>query len=699
MKKLLRTFILSILTLSLTLTAFACGDPQDEEKTVEPIKKVDYEGTHIYNQTETGKYLVKDGQTDYVLVVTDSVYSLYSEAKSDFVILFEKATGIVINVVTDDKVTYSENAKYISLGETALVEQAGISKDEYSKEKLKDCGVRIITKGDSIFLLGSTYYGINYSIYVLFELMFNFEMYYRNCMYIDTGVFNVPLMNYDVTDVPDIDYRGISDRVDWKSSDMNAVTEIDTAAFGSSAVTEIALRGNRFKTVEYGWYDLMMPAHPYLDNPTVTASSTVHNILTGYLIRELSEQKWYSDSGKQCCFTAHGDLESRERFIKRVADVVMNSIQQYPTELYPQYKAISFSCTDGSTASCMCEACSKIAEDNNGAYLAAAIMFVNEVNAIVQPWLEENKDKPWYRDDFEIQLLSYSNLSQAPVYFDDNGNPTPCSEEVICQKGTAIYFAGGGPSIEDMQPMYDEANDEVRKNIAGLSMLTENSSLWIWHNAGMRQQNMFYDALGIFNADYYEFLAYYGIEELYQFNIWGYQEHTSFMNLSFYISKKLSWDCSLDVNELIDNFMTNMYGREAGEILWKLYEKLSTHYYTVHDAMFEQYGSVYSGWCYKPEYWPYQLNLMWYNEVKKAVKTNDYLKEEDPALYTVLTHRIELEAVAPLYTMIDLYSASSPREYNDEQLAIYKAELAEITRHHKLMSCGGGANCYDFAMQ
>ena len=82
-----------------------------------------------------------------------------------------------------------------------------------------------------------------------------------------------------------------------------------------------------------------------------------------------------------------------------------------------------------------------------------------------------------------------------------------------------------------MTPIYDKDNDEGRQNYAGLSLLTKDTSLWLWHNIGMRQQNMFYDALGIFNNDYYSFLAYYNTEEIYQFNIWGYQEHTSYPHI------------------------------------------------------------------------------------------------------------------------------------------------------------------------
>ena len=283
MKKLFKTLIVCLLVLSMSMSALACGE-QEEVETVEAVKKYHYEGTHIRTQTETGKYLVKDGVTDYKLVVTNSTNKYITGAKEDFIILFEQATGITIETVVDTAVPdFTEDAKYISLGDTKLVEQADISPDEYSLEKLGEEGVRIITVGNSIFLLGAQVYGVAYTIYTLFELMFNFEFYNRDCMYIDENVYNVPLMNYDVTELPDVVFAGIADRSDWQGAAVNDINAIDSLYYGANAQSQVTNRGARFRQANYGYYERTILAYP---SPSSTNGYNLHNILTAYLSPE-----------------------------------------------------------------------------------------------------------------------------------------------------------------------------------------------------------------------------------------------------------------------------------------------------------------------------------------------------------------------------------------------------------------------------
>ncbi|MBR2377608.1 MAG: DUF4838 domain-containing protein [Clostridia bacterium] len=685
MKKLFKTLILCLLVLAMSLSAFACGEESAVE-TVEAAKKRSFEGTHIRTQTETGKYLVKDGATDYKLIVTDSTNEYLTGAKADFIILFERATGISIEAVLDEDVPdYTEDAKYISLGNTKLVEQAGIDKEEYSLEKLGHEGVRIMTVGNSIFLLGANIYGVNYSIYTLFELMFNFEMYHRDCIYIDTNVYNVPLMNYDVTEIPDVPFCDVATRSDWKGAAANDVNTIDSLYYGANAQEEVTYRGARFRDANYGYYELTCLAYP---TPDSTTGYNIHNILNGYLPAGVPgiENKWYSTSGTQACFTAHGDAESLDRFVDHVVDVVCDSVSRYPTALYPEKNFITITCSDGSTTTCMCDACSKIAEANNGAYIASHIMFLNRVADKVQDWMEDQKDKDFYREDFNVVMFSYGATRPSPVYYDEETDTyTPTSEDMILHKGATIFYVGW----TGLYPIYHEASSEHRRYIEGWKVLTQDTHLWHWTNSGPNNAGIFYDVLGSFNNDYYEHLAYCGVDLSYQANWFSYNEGTAFMNLGNYISKKLKWNCHLDMNELVDNFYRNMYG-DAADIMKGLYDKLKTFWYVFQDKLVSE-NLLANAYMYTKERLPYDFNLMWYNEVEKAVAAVSAgdMQEEDPDGYKVLVHRIRLEAVAPLCNIIVLHGKGNPRELNDAQLGAFKSALFDIVQHHPNMSCGG----------
>ncbi len=680
MKKIFKTLVLCLLALTMTVSMFACNRGGDET-TVDPVKKLSYDdGVHELNQTETGKYIVKDGVSDYKFVVNSSTYSIYTEAKNDFILLFQRATGVSLEIVSDTEATWSEDAKYISLGKTKLVDQAGISPDEYSLEKLGDEGVRILTKGNTVFLLGNTY-GVSYSVYVLFEMMFNFEWYQRNTMYIDENVSNVPLMNYDVTDIPDVVYGCISERFDFNGNAQ--VNAIDSLYYGATAAQDIDFMGNRSRSANYSYYDLTCLAYP---TPESSTGYNIHNILTAYLPSGVAgiEQKWYSDSGTQACFTAHGDAESMERFVDRCVSVIKDSVQRYPTELYPEKNSISITCSDGSTSSCMCETCTRIANANNGAFVASHIMFLNKVAEKVQAWMEENKDADFYRPDFQVYIFAYAGSNTPPTYYDEEtGVATPCTEEVVCQKGAAIFYVGGN----FWYPMYsEEQNVTHRQNLAGWKALTPNSNLWVWQNAGNQAATTFYDPLGSFNNDYFEIYAATDVELLYLSNDFTEDTGTAFMDLSYFVSKKLRWNCKLNMNDLVDEFMTAVYG-DAADIMMNLYNNLKLHWYTIMDKLIDA-NSLHNNYIFTKELWPYQLNLMWYNECEKAIDAIKDVELVDPDLYKVMVHNIQKEEIAPLYNILQLHAKGTPREINDEQVAMYKSKLYDIVQHHPKMTSG-----------
>ena len=683
MKNLFKTLMLCILVAVLSISALACGKEDGEAEKVAPIKKYHYEGTHIQNQTEIpGKYLVKDGATDYVVVVPNVNTKYYLQSKDDLIILFERATGITLNVTTDDKAVkdYKPESKYISLGQTALIEKAGISKDEYSYSKLGEEGVRILTKGNSIFLLSTGSYGVMYSVYVWMEMMFNFDIYYKNCIQIDTGIKNYPLYDYDVLDLPDIPFGNTNDEGDNVTYD--GVTPTDSKALGLKAAQEVSYRDNRFRDANYMWYERLLNISKDPNNPNA-GGGTLHNILTAYIGPGIEgvDGSWLSDNGQQACFTAHGDPEQLEKFVEHCAVRIKAAIMRYTPDKYPEKNTAGIFCTDGFTATCMCDACSRYAEANNGAWVASHIVFVNKVADNIQEWLEENKDQPFYREEFDVIIFGYGISSTPPVYFDETtGEPTATSDEMYFHEGAGIYFVG----FNGFFPMYDKMNDEDRNKLIGWNLLCDDDALWVWQNAGSQNNTLFIDPLSSFNNDYYEFIASQGVNGSYVLDGFGNQEHSAFLNLRFYVGHKLRWNVHLDMNELVENYMKNMYG-EAWDEMLAVYNELRVHWYTVADTLFMEDGNVQTRYLYKTEYWPYKFNLWWLNSIKDCIKANEHLINENPTLYEIYTARIQIECIAPLYNIIDLNAKGTSKDFTDEMLVSYKKELYDIVRDYPLM--------------
>ena len=63
----------------------------------------------------------------------------------------------------------------------------------------------------------------------------------------------------------------------------------------------------------------------------------------------------------------------------------------------------------------------------------------------------------------------------------------------------------------------------------------------------------------------------------------------------------------------------------------------------------------------------------------KAIEKIAYLKDSDPNLYKVVHQRIELENIAHLYKIYDLYGKENSKPFNDDTLSAYKQRIREIS--------------------
>ena len=199
MKKIIKTLILSFLVLTTAMsTAFTRTASAEVFTDANDI----YQGTHIFTapEVEDERYIMKDGEFLYTLVVPENATPRELVARDEFSLLLKRATGLVATVITDDKITsYNPTSKYISIGQTKLLELAGVS---INTAELKTNGVRIITKDDNIFLAGGVADGALHAVYDFFNICFDFEWYARNNIYINDTIKTLKLRNFDVTDIP-----------------------------------------------------------------------------------------------------------------------------------------------------------------------------------------------------------------------------------------------------------------------------------------------------------------------------------------------------------------------------------------------------------------------------------------------------------------------------------------------------------------
>ena len=93
-------------------------------------EKASYKGTHDYTALETDGDFIKNGKTDYIIVIPEDCSNLLYTARDELTYFFEKATDIKLKSTTEDLVEQYANSKYISIGETELLEKSGLTIDK-----------------------------------------------------------------------------------------------------------------------------------------------------------------------------------------------------------------------------------------------------------------------------------------------------------------------------------------------------------------------------------------------------------------------------------------------------------------------------------------------------------------------------------------------------------------------------------------
>ena len=196
MNKLLKRFVCILISFIVVLGCAGCDCRGD--KTEELISK------HSVKMEKTDRFLVKDGVTEYQIVFDKTKDGeLYKFAVEELQYFFKEATGIELTAISDEGLTYTNSSKYISLGETTLLHESGISVEH---SKFKNSGFRMLTKKGVLYIAGSrsnlragTFYGaqeflkytVDFKAYAVDEIHYEKKSICRNLSPID-GAYGLP---------------------------------------------------------------------------------------------------------------------------------------------------------------------------------------------------------------------------------------------------------------------------------------------------------------------------------------------------------------------------------------------------------------------------------------------------------------------------------------------------------------------------
>ena len=581
---------------------------------------------HCHSVTETNGYFLKDGKTDYKLLLPDSADDNIGFAAQDFNRFFKEATGVELPVLYDGKADV-DNGKYISLGDTKLFAKSGITADK----SLTTSGFILKSKNDDILVAAYSSKSIIYGMQELLKYFINWEYFGTDCYRYNKNVKDIKLCNFDVREVADIEYRFTNYGYMVKTNLYNLRNkEYVNRARLEYMYTEITGPGDHVghNNLYYAPLDKYFNSHP----------------------------KWYTGDKLNISYVANGDKEEYKTLVDHFAEEMKKIIKTYPQKL--------IMCTiEDAQQFDPCAAQSEIAKKYNGSNAASIILFLNDVNRKVKEWMNTDEGKP-YEKDYYIVFLGYQPTEKAPAYVDDNGNVT-LIDGLKCDPEVVVQYA---PIYQDFtHSIYSEENKYYFNNLKAWSKVCDNVFVW---NYVIDYSNYFcfFDSFD-YIADGVRSCKEAGVRFIYHEHGGSGNAATScFDSLRVYLEMKLGWNSSLEPAVLIDEFFDAYYG-VAAEEMKKLFIETRAWANYLKDNEIGYDGPMSNQNHLKlAKFWPKRLLLNWLKTANEAESKIITLKSSDPVSYDLYYKHIATERLSYYYLLIELYGD----ELSEENISEYK---------------------------
>lgn len=673
MKKIIILILTTVFLFSLCIAPISCDKKQVESEEGQQRYTWD-KGVHDFTAPERqNDYIVKDGATDYVLVVPAKANDKIELAVDEFKVLFKRATNIEIPTIRDnsgDPILTNDNAKRISIGETSLITK--MSKEEqqafgYDQKVLGTDGVRIITDKNTVYILGGDFYGVVYSVYDFMQICFNYEFYYRNCIEIDTNVKNLKMRDFNVLDIPDVAMRNHGNVVSVFKDPWNF--ELESGVVDS---TDISRAMNRYRYVSST--EIYLPI--YTEVGGTEYNYGLHNVY--YYVHPNSaegwRQTWLSDNAptndpmyQELCYTAHGNEADLEALIQACANKIIYSLT---LERWNDRKYVGFTIMDGGYQ-CTCSACETAKAQDGGSYAGAIIRVANEMMKRVKEWMKNNG-----QEDRELNLFffAYGTTEKAPVKYDEvKKEYVPANNSVICRDDVYTYIC----THNDSRSIYyaDGENKEDIEELVKWRAVAKHMFNWFYQQRYVLY-SAYFDTFSMLNNDMYAYALQNGASFIINQGDYRGETVTGFGLLNEYVFSKMMWDATLDIEELCKKFFKAMY-KDASETMWEIF--VSEREYSMSVSQDLTVGEYNYSRINKASLYPYKARLLpLIEKYEKALSEIEVLKKTNPNEYELVRQRINTEYVAPLYLALRFYGNKEIRPFNNETKLEYKAKLKAI---------------------
>ena len=645
---------------------------------------------HDRKITPSDRVFVQDGKTDYVIVIgtsdkraqdaaqflrqqvamaTGATLPLYFDADQDLLIDDES--------VVNRQLGFMPDTKYIVFSHETLEAEAGIAWRE--NVDLDYSGFMIKSAGDSVFMKVNSFYGYQTVAQAFLKHVIGYEWYsYDTIVYTKDGA-TLPTM--DIVEKPDFDLT-------WNSGYMASSNYMASPLTKEEVFTYINGKfcHNSLDYIPLSYYDNTNP----------------DNLSNNWFAWEASQPIL------QLCYTAHGNQEAYDAML----DLAFEGVKKTLIE-HPDAAALTFTREDY-FGHCICDACTALKETFNDSLAVTYMFFMNDLDAMVQEYLQEEADKnETPKRDITLLFFAYRQTAAAPV-FGENGEYTVPKMSYIededgnkvnyvqhdgemktmpfhrtyengleCNDNVGVFYAPIDATFEES--FYHKENKFPKETFEKWGLLSDRLYCWIYDTNFTRYVVPYnsYDAI----PDTLRFLKDAGGAFL--FNQGDRQNgiYTGFGTLRTYLTYTLSHEVNLDSGELVDKFFAN-YFREAAPAMRKFYNLLVAHM----EQLQVEYPNIFYSQrrtnSEEPKYWPHATLQNWLDLCDEAFKAIERYKVSNPELYESLRKHIIAETIFPRYMICQYYTGYyTPSDVREMRLSfIEDCKLIDYKWHAEQIS-------------
>lgn len=570
------------------------------------------------------RFLVRNGETEYVLVLPKNAMEYEKRAAEEFTTFMKQATGCKFKTVKDNS---DVTGKYISVGITKQVKEA-FPDLKIGRTSGKQSSYYIATQDDNIYVVcapGFEGAGTLYGIYDLLHDLIGYTYYDETEIYVENKA-DVNLWDYEGYFVDaSIDMRTHSTSTIYCDDSYN--TRLRYINFS---------RGSEWNQLTNGHSQLTAYLHPtFTDEAGVSYGA--------------SHPEWFVDpyelapskSTNQLCWTAGGDPESLRQMQQVVADKLISFLQMDTKANY-----FMFGQHDNHDA-CTCEGCRKALEEWAGTECGLQIGFLNGVLDIVNAWQEENQPG---RQVYYV-IYAYSFTEAPPVTQDADGNFAPYSERVIPDRRMKVMWA---PVSANYAFTFDSPiNVKNGNDLKGWQAVCSSGQLFTY----LYDLNMAYYFINFFNFGTVQsmvqdledagctYLLIQGPSD--QTNVPGFQA------LRTYCNSNVMWDSGRNYMALASDFIVHYY-KDAAVPMQELFDMLcerNAYYAAALDVGLGTINAYPTLTALYPKGFTERMEQL-FNDALAAI---EHYSADNPVMYETLKDRIMKEYLCVLFLKATVY--------------------------------------------